>query len=291
MRREGTFHLQADFTPQGDQPQAIVALTEGVRQGQPHQVLLGVTGSGKTFTISHVIANVNRPTLVIAPNKTLAAQLFHEFRTFFPDNAVRYFVSYYDYYQPEAYVPSTDTYIEKDASINDEIDKMRHAATKALLERNDVIVVASVSCIYGLGSPARYFDMLVLLERGTEVERDAMLRKLVDMQYQRNGFDFHRGTFRARGDVVEIFPAYEEARAIRVELFGDTVESLSEVDPLRGKVVRQLERVAIYPASHYDATDDVLKRAVASIRAAPQQRLNGLRAHRKLLAARRLEPR
>ncbi|TMA55419.1 MAG: excinuclease ABC subunit B, partial [Deltaproteobacteria bacterium] len=249
MRREGRFRLRADFEPQGDQPEAVAALTEGVRSVAPHQVLLGVTGSGKTFTMSHVVANVNKPTLVIAPNKTLAAQLYNEFRTLFPENAVRYFVSYYDYYQPEAYVPSTDTYIEKDASINDEIDKMRHAATKALLERNDVLVVASVSCIYGLGSPASYFDMLVLLERGTELERDAMLRKLVDMQYQRNDVDFHRGTFRVRGDVVEIFPAYEEARAIRVELFGDAVESLCEVDPLRGKVVRQLERVAIYPAS------------------------------------------
>src|SRR5438128_2067817 len=190
MRREGTFQLRADFAPEGDQPQAIAALAEGVRAGAPHQVLLGVTGSGKTFTVSHVIANLNRPTLVIAPNKTLAAQLYHEFRTLFPDNAVRYFVSYYDYYQPEAYVPSTDTYIEKDASINDEIDKMRHAATKALLERNDVVVVASVSCIYGLGSPASYFDMLVFLDRETRVERDVMLRKLVDMQYQRSDYDF-----------------------------------------------------------------------------------------------------
>ena len=291
MRREGQFRLRADFEPQGDQPEAIAALTEGVRAATPHQVLLGVTGSGKTFTMSHVVANVNKPTLVIAPNKTLAAQLYSEFRTLFPDNAVRYFVSYYDYYQPEAYVPSTDTYIEKDASINDEIDKMRHAATKALLERNDVLVVASVSCIYGLGSPASYFDMLVLLERGTEVERDAMLRKLVDMQYQRNDVDFHRGTFRVRGDVVEIFPAYEEARAIRVELFGDTVESLSEVDPLRGKALRQLERVAIYPASHYVATDEVMKRAVASIRAELQDRLNELRDQHKLLEAQRLEQR
>src|SRR5947207_1411416 len=291
MRREGRFAARADVEPQGDQHDAIVSLTAGGRDGTSHQVLRGVTGSGKTFTMSHVVANVNKPTLVIAPNKTLAAQLYNEFRTFFPENAVRYFVSYYDYYQPEAYVPSTDTYIEKDASINDEIDKMRHAATKALLERNDVLVVASVSCIYGLGSPARYFDMLVLLERGAETERDAMLRKLVDMQYERNDFDFHRGTFRVRGDVVEIFPAYEEARAIRVELFGDAVESLCEVDPLRGKVVRQLERVAIYPASHYVATDDVLKRAVASVRTELQARLNELRDQRKLLEAQRLEQR
>jgi len=291
MRREGTFRLRADFVPEGDQPQAIAALTEGVREGAPHQVLLGVTGSGKTFTASHVIANLNKPTLVIAPNKTLAAQLYHEFRTLFPDNAVRYFVSYYDYYQPEAYVPSTDTYIEKDASINDEIDKMRHAATKALLERNDVVVVASVSCIYGLGSPTSYFDMLVFLDRETQVERDVMLRKLVDMQYQRSDYDFHRGTFRVRGDVVEIFPAYEEARAIRVELFGDRVETLSEIDPLRGTVLRRLERVAIYPASHYVAGEEVMKRAVETIRAELAERLAVLRREHKLLEAQRLEQR
>src|SRR5499427_10278033 len=231
MRREGTFRLQAEFSPEGDQPQAIAALAEGVRARERHQVLLGVTGSGKTFTVSHVVAAVNKPTLVIAPNKTLAAQLFHEFRTFFPENAVRYFVSYYDYYQPEAYVPSTDTYIEKDASINDEIDKMRHAATKALLERRDVVIVASVSCIYGLGSPEAYFDMMVFIERGGRVDRDQLLRKLVDIQYERNDYDFHRGTFRVRGDVVEVFPAYEEARALRVEFFGDEVERLAEIDP------------------------------------------------------------
>ena len=291
MRREGTFRLRADFVPEGDQPQAIAALTEGVREGAPHQVLLGVTGSGKTFTASHVIANLNKPTLVIAPNKTLAAQLYHEFRTLFPDNAVRYFVSYYDYYQPEAYVPSTDTYIEKDASINDEIDKMRHAATKALLERNDVIVVASVSCIYGLGSPTSYFDMLVFLDRGAAVERDVMLRKLVDMQYQRSDYDFHRGTFRVRGDVVEVFPAYEEAKAIRVELFGDTVENLCEIDPLRGRVLRKLERVAIYPASHYVANEEVMKRAVETVRSELEERLGVLRVEQKLLEAQRLEQR
>src|SRR5437763_1062932 len=291
MRREGRFARRADFEPQGDQPDAIVSLTAGVRDGTSHQVLLGVTGSGKTFTMSKVVANVNKPTLVIAPNKTLAAQLYSEFRALFPDSAVRYFVSYYDYYQPEAYVPSTDTYIEKDASINDEIDKMRHAATKALLERNDVLVVASVSCIYGLGSPASYFDMLVYLDRGGQIERDAMLRKLVDMQYERNDFDFHRGTFRVRGDVVEIFPAYEETKAIRVELFGDTVEALCEIDPLRGKVMRQLERVAVYPASHYVATDEVMKRAVVSIRTELHGRLNELRDQRKLLEAQRLEQR
>ncbi|TMA51779.1 MAG: excinuclease ABC subunit B, partial [Deltaproteobacteria bacterium] len=291
MRREGTFHLQADFTPQGDQPRAIAALSAGLEAGQAHQVLLGVTGSGKTFTVAHVIETLNVPTLVIAPNKTLAAQLYSEFRTLFPDNAVRYFVSYYDYYQPEAYVPSTDTYIEKDASINDEIDKMRHAATKALLERNDVIVVASVSCIYGLGSPTSYFDMLVFLDRGAAVERDVMLRKLVDMQYQRSDYDFHRGTFRVRGDVVEVFPAYEEAKAIRVELFGDTVENLCEIDPLRGRVLRKLERVAIYPASHYVANEEVMKRAVETVRSELEERLGVLRVEQKLLEAQRLEQR
>ena len=291
MRREGTFRLQSPFAPQGDQPQAIEALVEGALAGAKQQVLLGVTGSGKTFTMAHVVEKLNRPTLVIAPNKTLAAQLYAEFRTLFPENAVRYFVSYYDYYQPEAYVPSTDTYIEKDASINDEIDKMRHASTKALLERNDVLVVASVSCIYGLGNPASYFDMLVFLDRNGTVERDAMLRKLVDMQYERNDYDFHRGTFRVRGDVVEVFPAYEEAKAIRVELFGDTVETISEIDPLRGRVLRRLERVAIYPASHYVAGDDVMKRAVASIRTELDERVAELRREHKLLEAQRLEQR
>jgi excinuclease ABC subunit B len=291
MRREIPFRLRADFVPAGDQPEAVSALVAGVREGVPHQVLLGVTGSGKTFTVSNVIAQIGKPTLVIAPNKTLAAQLYHEFRTFFPDNAVRYFVSYYDYYQPEAYVPSTDTYIEKDASINDEIDKLRHAATKALLERTDVIVVASVSCIYGLGSPSSYFDMLVVLERGDTIERDALLRKLVDMQYQRSDYDFGRGTFRVRGDVVEIYPAYEEARAIRVELFGDTVEGLCEIDPLRGATLRKIDQIQIYPASHYVATAPTLKRAVDAIRTELKNRLNELRDQRKLLEAQRLEQR
>jgi excinuclease ABC subunit B len=291
MRREIPFRLRADFAPAGDQPQAVEALVGGVREGRRHQVLLGVTGSGKTFTVSNVIAQVGKPTLVIAPNKTLAAQLYHEFRTFFPENAVRYFVSYYDYYQPEAYVPSTDTYIEKDASINDEIDKLRHAATKALLERTDVIVVASVSCIYGLGNPASYFDMLVMLERGDTIERDALLRKLVDMQYTRNDYDFSRGAFRVRGDVVEVYPAYEEARAIRVELFGDTVEAICEVDPLRGTVLRRVEQVQIYPASHYVATAPTLKKAVDAIRLELKDRLNVLRDGRKLLEAQRLEQR
>ncbi len=285
------FRLAADFEPQGDQPKAIAQLVEGVEAGDRYQVLLGVTGSGKTFTMANVMAAVNRPTLVIAPNKTLAAQLYHEFKALFPDNAVRYFVSYYDYYQPEAYVPSTDTYIEKDASINDEIDKMRHSATKALLERNDVVIVASVSCIYGLGSPEAYFDMLVFLERGERVDRDRLLRKLVDIQYERNDYDFHRGTFRVRGDVVEIFPAYEEARALRIELFGDEIDQITEIDPLRGKALRQLVKVAIYPASHYVTKPDQLKRAIDAVRVELRERLQGLRAENKLLEAQRLEQR
>jgi excinuclease ABC subunit B len=290
-RRPGTFRLAADVEPRGDQPAAIRQLTAGLEAGLASQVLLGVTGSGKTFTMAHVVAKVNRPTLVIAPNKTLAAQLYHEFQRLFPDNAVRYFVSYYDYYQPEAYVPSTDTFIEKDASINDEIDKMRHSATKALLERRDTLIVASVSCIYGLGSPTEYFENLVFFERGVETDRDQMLRKLVEIQYQRNDLDFHRGTFRVRGDVVEIFPAYEEARALRVEFFGDAVEAITEIDPLRGKALRAFDRVAIYPASHYVTREPVLKRAIAGIRAELAERLVELRVENKLLEGQRLEQR
>ena len=285
------FELVADFVPEGDQPAAIAALVDGIEQRKRAQVLLGVTGSGKTFTAAHVIAAVNKPTLVIAPNKTLAAQLYHEFKTLFPRNAVRYFVSYYDYYQPEAYVPSTDTYIEKDASINDEIDKMRHSATKALLERRDVVIVASVSCIYGLGSPEAYFDMLVFLERGGRVDRDQLLRKLVDIQYERNDYDFHRGTFRVRGDVVEVFPAYEEARALRIEFFGDEVDRIAEIDPLRGTTIRNLDKIAIYPASHYVTKPDQLKRAVDGIRDELREQLQRLRSEAKLLEAQRLEQR
>jgi excinuclease ABC subunit B len=285
------FDLRSDVSPSGDQPQAIAALVAGLEEGRRSQVLLGVTGSGKTFTVANVVAAVHKPTLVIAPNKTLAAQLYHEFKSLFPENAVRYFVSYYDYYQPEAYVPSTDTYIEKDASINDEIDKMRHSATKALLERNDVIIVASVSCIYGLGSPEAYFEMLVFLERGSRVDRDRLLRKLVDIQYGRNDHDFHRGTFRARGDVVEIFPAYEEARALRIEFFGDEIERITEIDPLRGRAVRPLDKVAIYPASHYVTQPEQLKRAIDSIREELRERLGQLRGENKLLEAQRLEQR
>ncbi len=290
-RSEGSFKLLANYRPQGDQPAAIDALVDNLGQGVSHQVLLGVTGSGKTFTMANVVARVNRPTLVIAPNKTLAAQLYNEFKSLFPDNAVRYFVSYYDYYQPEAYVPATDTYIEKDASINDEIDKLRHSATKALLERNDVLIVASVSCIYGLGEPEVYFELMVFLEQGQEIERDRVLRKLVDIQYERNDYDFHRGCFRVRGDTVEVFPAYEENRALRIEFFGDQVEALWEIDPLRGKAVRRLPSVAIYPASHYATTPGRMETAVVSIREELRERLAELRAQNKLLETQRLEQR
>ena len=288
---EGAFELESPFEPAGDQPAAIEEIVAGLEAGTEHQTLLGVTGSGKTLTMANIIARVNRPTLVMAPNKTLAAQLYSEFKDFFPKNRVRYFVSYYDYYQPEAYVPSTDTFIEKDSSINDEIDKMRHSATKALLERRDVLIVASVSCIYGLGSPEKYFEMLVFLERDVTIDRDAMLKKLVDIQYQRNDIDFHRGTFRVRGDVVEIFPAYEDASALRVEFFGDTIESITEFDPLRGRNLRGLARVAIYPASHYVTTRDRLDDAVRAIRSELAGRLLELRSEDKLLEAQRLEQR
>jgi len=245
-----TFSLVTDFKPSGDQPQAIDALVEGLVRGKPHQVLLGVTGSGKTFTIANVIARAGRPALIIAHNKTLAAQLYEEFKSLFPDNAVEYFVSYYDYYQPEAYLPSTDTYIEKDSAINEEIDKLRHAATYSLLSRRDVIIVASVSCIYGLGSPEAYLGMIVQLETGKEFPRDDVLRRLIEIQYERNDIDFHRGTFRVRGDVVEIFPPYEDEQALRVEFFGDTVDSIYIIDPLRGKKLDSLSKTAIYPGSH-----------------------------------------
>ncbi|HTM08575.1 MAG TPA: excinuclease ABC subunit UvrB [Verrucomicrobiae bacterium] len=290
-RKEGRFEIVSDFKPQGDQPQAIAELVAGVNDGRRHQVLLGVTGSGKTFTMANVIAGVNKPSLVIAPNKTLAAQLYNEFKELFPKNAVRYFVSYYDYYQPEAYVPSTDTYIEKDASINDEIDKLRHSATKALLERRDTIIVASVSCIYGLGSPEAYFDLMVYLEEGMEIERDRVLRKLVDIHYQRSDYDFHRGTFRVRGDVVEIFPAYEDSSALRIEFFGDRIEGLVEIDPIRGKSQRRVDKACIYPASHYVTTDKRMKQAIAGIRDELQLRLAELRSENKLLEAQRLEQR
>ncbi len=287
----GGFHLVSEFQPRGDQPQAIARLVAGLEKGDDHQVLLGVTGSGKTFTMANVIAAVDRPALVIAHNKTLAAQLYGEFKMLFPENAVEYFVSYYDYYQPEAYIPSTDTYIEKDSAINEAIDKLRHAATHSLLERRDVIIVASVSCIYGIGSPEAYHGMLLMIEVGEELPRDAMLARLVEIQYERNDVDFHRGTFRVRGDVVEIFPPYEEERALRVEFFGDTVEAISVVDPLRGRKIERLRRTAIYPGSHYVTTKDNLKRAIADIRTELGERLRELHAENKLLEAQRLEQR
>ncbi|MHB8766266.1 MAG: excinuclease ABC subunit UvrB [Deferrisomatales bacterium] len=285
------FRLVTEFTPSGDQPQAIEALVRGLEGGVGHQVLLGVTGSGKTFTVANAVARVDRPTLVLAPNKTLAAQLFSEFRGLFPDNAVEYFVSYYDYYQPEAYIPQQDLYIEKDSSINDRIDRLRHAATHALLTRRDVLIVASVSCIYGLGDPVAYQEMILYLEEGVEAERDRVLRKLVDLQYQRNDLDFHRGTFRVRGDVVEIFPAYEDERAIRVEFFGDEVEQISLVDPLRGVRLGRMKSVLVPPASHYATPKEVLQRAVGTIQQELGERLRELRAQNRVLEAQRLEQR
>ena len=290
-RQPGQFRIISDFKAQGDQPAAIEKLYAGMEQGKKHQVLLGVTGSGKTFTIANVIEKANRPTLVLAPNKTLAAQLYSEFKELFPENAVRYFVSYYDYYQPEAYMPSTDTFIEKDSAINDEIDKLRHSATKALLERRDTLIVASVSCIYGLGSPEAYFDLMVYLEEGGKIERDRMLRKLVDIQYQRSDFDFHRGTFRVRGDCVEIFPAYEDKSALRIEFFDDRVEGIYEIDPLRGKMQRRVDKAMIYPASHYVTTESRMKQATRDIRLELKDRLKELREQNKSLEAQRLEQR
>ena len=285
------FNLVSDHHPAGDQPQAIDKLIAGLARGEEHQVLLGITGSGKTFTIANVIAASGRPTLVLAPNKTLAAQLYGEFSKLFPDNAVEYFVSYYDYYQPEAYMPASDTYIEKDSLINEAIDRMRHRATKSLLERNDVIIIASVSCIYGLGSSEAYEGMLLHAEVGTEIRRQDILRKLVEIHYERNEQDFHRGTFRARGDVIDIFPAYEDARAIRIELFGDEIDAISTFDPLRGKKIDTLEKVAIYPASHYVTPQEKMKRAIENIQIELADRLKELSAGNKLLEAQRLEQR
>ncbi|MFH1017203.1 MAG: excinuclease ABC subunit UvrB [Pseudomonadota bacterium] len=285
------FQLVTDFTPKGDQPQAIDALVDGLERGSMEQVLLGVTGSGKTFTVANVIERYGRPTLVIAHNKTLAAQLFNEFRTFFPNNAVEYFVSYYDYYQPEAYVPSTDTYIEKDARINEDIDKMRHSATRSVLTRPDTIVVASVSCIYNLGSPDEYRALLVPLSVGAELDREHLLRRLVEIQYERNDYEFTRGTFRVRGDVVEIFPAHEEKKALRVSLLGDEVEKIEDVDPLTGKVLGSLERAAVYPGSHYVTPRDQVKKAIQSIQEELRERLVQLKSLNKLLEAQRLEQR
>jgi excinuclease ABC subunit B len=286
-----TFSLQSDYFPRGDQPQAIGELSAGILRGDRHQVLLGVTGSGKTFTMANVIARVNRPALVLAPNKTLAAQLYGEFRELFPDNAVEYFVSYYDYYQPEAYIPTTDTFIEKDSSINDEIDKMRHSATRSLLTRRDVIIVASVSCIYGIGSPTEYQAMHIFFHQGDDYGRDELLKRLVEIQYERNDIDFHRGAFRVRGDIVEVFPAHDDERALRIEFFGDSIEAISEIDPLRGQVIQRLSKCAIYPASHYVATRETMERAIEQIRLELEERIRWFRERNMLLEAQRIEQR
>ena len=285
------FRLRSDFTPKGDQPAAIERLCQALEAGKRFQTLLGITGSGKTFTVANVIQRIGRPTLIIAPNKTLAAQLYGEMRDLFPDNAVAFFVSYYDYYQPEAYIPNTDTFIEKDAIINDQIDRMRHAATQALLSRPDVIIIASVSCIYGIGSAETYEGLLIEIVRGEELRRDNLLRRLVDIQYERNDVDFHRGTFRVRGDVVEIFPAYEEKVAIRVEFFGDEVDSISEVDPVRGKVLKTLDRYAVFPGSHYVTPRQQLQRAIDSIRTEMRERLEFFDREGRFLEKQRLEQR
>jgi excinuclease ABC subunit B len=284
------FNLVSDFTLAGDQPRAIGELTDGLERGDPHQVLLGVTGSGKTFTMAQVIARVNRPTLVMAHNKTLAAQLFQEFRRFFPENAVEYFVSYYDYYQPEAYVPATDSYIDKEATINDEIDRMRLSATRSLFERRDVIIIASVSCIYGLGSPEAYYGMLLPLERGQRITREQVLRKLVEIQYERNDLDFARGTFRVRGDIVEVIPSYEE-QGLRIELFGDEVDALTSFDPLTGKTLRHHDKIAVYPKSHFVAPRERTRRAVETIKEELIWRRGTLESEGRLLEAQRLHQR
>ncbi|MDF2723119.1 MAG: subunit of excinuclease, partial [Paenibacillus sp.] len=285
------FQLVSDFSPQGDQPKAIDELVQGVLEGKRFQTLLGATGTGKTFTAAQVIAKLNRPTLVIAHNKTLAAQLCSEFQEFFPNNAVSYFVSYYDYYQPEAYIPSSDTYIEKDSSINEEIDKLRHSATSSLFERRDVIIVASVSCIYGLGSPIEYKNLVLSLRTGMERSRNDILHKLVDIQYQRNDLNFVRGTFRVRGDVIEIFPASRGEQAIRVELFGDEIERITEINVLTGEIVGERDHVAIFPASHFVTHEDTMKVALVHIERELEERLAELRSQNKLLEAQRLEQR
>jgi excinuclease ABC subunit B len=285
------FELVSKYSPQGDQPEAIKKIVHGIHEGKRHQTLLGATGTGKTFTVSNVIQQVNKPTLIIAHNKTLAGQLYSEFKEFFPNNAVEYFVSYYDYYQPEAYVPQTDTFIEKDSSINDEIDKLRHSATSALLERRDVIVIASVSCIYGLGSPEEYREMVLSLRVGMEVERNQLLRKLVDIQYERNDIDFKRGTFRVRGDVVEIFPVSRDEHCVRVEFFGDEIDRIREVDALTGEIIGEREHVAIFPASHFVTREEKMRLAIENIEKELEERLKELRDNGKLLEAQRLEQR
>jgi len=285
------FEIESGFTPKGDQPQAIAELSANLRAGVRHQVLLGVTGSGKTFTVANLVAGLNRPALVLAPNKTLAAQLFNEFKGLFPHNAVEYFVSYYDYYQPEAYLPHSDTYIEKDSSINDDIDKLRHAATHALLTRRDVIIVASVSCIYGLGSPEYYAKMIIPVEVGQQLSLEALMRRLVEVHYERNDVDFHRGTFRVRGDALELIPAYSREKALRVSFFGDEIESIQETDPLTGAVLSGMQKTVIYPGSHYVSDQDNLKRATDAIREELQARLAEFKAQGKLVEAQRLEQR
>ncbi len=285
------FNLRSGFKPKGSQPQAIEKLIRNLKGGVSDQVLLGITGSGKTFTMANVIQSVNRPTLIIAHNKTLAAQLFTEFRELFPENAVEYFVSFYDYYQPEAYVPATDTYIEKDSAINDTIDKMRHSATRSLLERNDVIIVSSVSCIYGLGSPEAYYGMLLYVEKDQKIEREEILAKLIQIGYVRSDYDFHRGTFRVRGDVVEVFPASEESKAIRIELFGDTVDGITEVDSLTGRPIRKLVKIAVYPTSHYITWPETIDQTIGNIRAELKDQIMRLKNDGKVLEAKRLEQR
>lgn len=285
------FELVSNYSPQGDQPEAIKQLVNGIHQNKRYQTLLGATGTGKTFTISNVIKEVNKPTLIIAHNKTLAGQLYSEFKEFFPNNAVEYFVSYYDYYQPEAYVPSTDTFIEKDASINDEIDKLRHSATSSLFERKDVIIIASVSCIYGLGSPEEYSEMVVSLRTGMEIERNQLLHRLVDIQYERNDIDFKRGTFRVRGDVVEIFPVSRDEHCLRVEFFGDEIDRIREVDALTGEIIGEREHVAVFPASHFVTREEKMRVAIENIEKELEERLAVLRENNKLLEAQRLEQR
>ena len=286
-----SFKLVSNFSPKGDQPSAIKALSKSILSGNKHQVLLGVTGSGKTFTMAHVIAKVQKPTIVIAPNKTLAAQLYNEFRLLFPENAVEYFVSYYDYYQPEAYIPSSDTYIQKDSSINEMIDKLRHSATRSVLSRRDVIIVASVSCIFGIGAPEDYMSMSIDIENDTDLVRDKLISDLVAMHYERNDIDFHRGVFRVRGDRVEIFPAYEEDRAVRIDFFGDQIDGVSEIDPLKGDVKRRLKRVAIFPASHYVTQKTTLKKAIKAVILELNERINYFRDEKKLIEAQRIEER
>jgi excinuclease ABC subunit B len=285
------FELVSDFQPCGDQPKAIEGLVQAVRGGQQHLVLLGVTGSGKTFTTAHLISQVQEPSLILAPNKTLAAQLYGELKNFFPKNAVEYFVSYYDYYQPEAYIPQSDTYIQKDAHINEQIDKMRHSATRSLLDRDDVIIVASVSCIYGLGSPEVYHNMLLYLERGGTYPREDVLKKLVEIHYERGDYDFSRGHFRVRGDVVDVYPVHEEDRAVRIHFFGDQIESIQEIDPLTGKGVGELNRVSIYPASHYVTTVEIRENAIHQIKEELNERIADFRSRGKLIEAQRIEER